>query len=141
MQKKFLKRDLKQMLVDNPYNILISIYELFYNKNELQKEFPGSPVIWTRCSLPRQFNPGSGNSRLQSAWCGKKKKNFRKYIPQKRYNNKFWEDECQEKRKFLSVNTQSILKDTKVSPLEFTCFSLAKNSLVSLENYNTSHVH
>ena len=35
MQKKFLKRDLKQMLVDNPYNILISIYELFYNKNEL----------------------------------------------------------------------------------------------------------
>ena len=74
-------------------------------------------------------------------WQKKKKKNFRKYIPQKRYNNKLWEDECQEKRKFLSVNTQSILRDTKVSPLEFTCFSLAKNSLVSLENYNTSHVH
>lgn len=31
MHKQILKRDLKQMLIDNTYNILICIYELFYN--------------------------------------------------------------------------------------------------------------
>ena len=37
---------------------------------------------------------------------------------------------------------KKMLKELKVPLIaEDTCFSLAKNSLVSLENYNTSHVH
>ena len=107
-----------------------------FRRNSLAVQWFGLGAHYQGSSILGQGTP---DSSLRGV--AKKKKNFRKYIPQKRYNNKFWEDECQEKRKFLSVNTQSILKDTKVSPLEFTCFSLAKNSLVSLENYNTSHVH